>query len=150
MRRALTWVGWCGERSDRAGAPAAAAQGSTAAQQTGVGPRFQYGLPPPAAVQPPEAPRPPAAAAGAWAAVAGARCEAARFGVRGSERSKEWYPGVILRVDAASGCCDVKYDDGDYEQGVRPQYVRQLRGAAPAAADAAPAPAGPRAAGGCS
>ena len=51
MRRALTWVGWCGERSDRAGAPAAAAQGSTAAQQTGVGPRFQYGLPPPAAVQ---------------------------------------------------------------------------------------------------
>ena len=113
MRRALTWVGWCGERSDCAGAPAAAAQGSTAAQQTGVGPRFQYGLPPPAADQPPEAPRPPAAAAGAWAAVAGARCEA-RFGAGRPawQRSKEWYPGVITAVNAASGCCDVKDDDG--------------------------------------
>ena len=33
MRRALTWVGWCGERNTQAGAPAAAAQGSTAAHQ---------------------------------------------------------------------------------------------------------------------
>ena len=123
MRRALTWVGWCGERSDRAGAPAAAAQGSTAAQPTGVGPRLQYGLPPPAADQPPEAPRPPAAAAGAWAAVAGARCEA-RFGAAlpGWQRGRSvWYPGKITAVDATSGCCDVKYDDGDDEQGVLPR-----------------------------
>lgn len=41
------------------------------------------------------------------------------------EGADEWYPGTIARV-ASDGLVDIQYDDGDWEQGVAPDLVRDI------------------------
>ena len=40
---------------------------------------------------------------------------------------RAWHKGRVTAVDVAAGTCDVHYDDGDKEEGVRFKFVRELR-----------------------
>ena len=51
-----------------------------------------------------------------------ARYQAAKYGVA----LTKWYPGVALCVHS-DGSCDVRFDDGDSEDHVPPQFVRAAR-----------------------
>ena len=51
-----------------------------------------------------------------------ARYQAAKYGVA----LTKWYPGVALCVHS-DGSCDVRFDDGDTEDHVPPQFVRAMR-----------------------
>jgi len=44
---------------------------------------------------------------------------------RGSAGGTRWYPAVVERLHA-DGCVAVRYDDGDVEGSVQPQYVRAM------------------------
>ena len=60
-----------------------------------------------------------------------------RAGPMGTARTK-WYPGCIASAPYADGCCDIRYDDGDFEARVQPKFIRGMSwGSSPAASSPA-------------
>ena len=112
------------DRSDDAGGSGQAAAMQGQAATPGGGDAAAAALQSPPADQRPEAPPGPAAAAGAWAAVVGARCamrEVRLFVVVGlAAPLPAWYLGEITAVDEAQGPGLLRrhvYDDVDREHG---------------------------------
>jgi hypothetical protein len=42
-----------------------------------------------------------------------------------AQGADEWLPGMLTRI-RLNGTCDIRYDDGQKQQGVEPKYVREL------------------------
>ena len=57
-----------------------------------------------------------------------ARFQAAQFG---ASRTR-WFPGYIACEPDATGCCDVQFDDGDFEKKVPAKFIRIPRSLSPA------------------